>query len=140
MPKRRTLEQAEKQIASLVEENRKLAEELEELRRQDIALEGAASQAVSSRTAAEKEVIEFKTRLESAQKQVSELQQTSSALAAQVSRLTREVEKNPLNPLSVEEASSEAAPDGKSAAGARPGKPPWPALRRGAARTAMSCP
>src|SRR5881397_2646682 len=105
MPKRRTLEQAEKQIASLVEENRKLAEELEELRRQDIALEGAASQAVSSRTAAEKEVIEFKTRLESAQKQVSELQQTSSALAAQVSRLTREVEKNPLNPLSVEDAS-----------------------------------
>ena len=32
------------------------------------------------------------------------------------------------------------SPDGKSAAGARPGKPPWPALRRSAARTAMSCP
>lgn len=101
----RTLAEAEKQIAALVEENKRLAAELEGTQGQGAVLENAVSKALAERTAAQKQAADLKTQLESAQDALAKLKPENDALIAQVGRLTRQVEKNPLNPLSVEEAS-----------------------------------
>lgn len=105
MPNGRTLEQTEKQIAALVEENKRLAAELEGLQTAGAALEKAARDALTAKTATEKESADAKAKLEAARKQVTELQQSNATLTAQAARLNRQVEKSPLNPLTVEEAS-----------------------------------
>jgi len=104
MPNGRTLEQAEKQIAALVEENKRLATELEGLQTAASALEKSTKDALAAKTAAEKSVATAATRLEAANRQVAELKSANSVLTAQTSRLNRQVEKAPLNPLTVDEA------------------------------------
>jgi regulator of replication initiation timing len=101
----RTLAEAEKQIAELVKENKRLAVELEGAQGQSAVLQTAISKAIAERTTAEKQAATLKTQLESAQETLAKLMPENDALTAQVGRLTRQVEKNPLNPLSVEEAS-----------------------------------
>lgn len=105
MPNGRTLEQAEKQLAVLAEENRRLAAELDSLESQSKTLERVALEARAAQAVAEKENSRLKTKLETAQGQIAELQQSHKTLSAQVGRLGLQVEKAPLNPLTVEEAS-----------------------------------
>lgn len=101
----RTLEEAERQIALLVEENRRLAGELEALQTSGPALEKVTREAIAARRAAEDSSASLKTQVETAQKQVTELRQANSTLTATVTRLNSQVQKAPLNPLTVEEAS-----------------------------------
>ncbi len=104
MPNGRTVEEAEKQIAALVEENKRLAAEVEGLQTDGVTLEKAARGALTAKAAAEQESANAKARLEAAQQQVTKLQQANSTLTAQAARLNRQIEKNPLTPLTVEEA------------------------------------
>jgi multidrug efflux pump subunit AcrA (membrane-fusion protein) len=101
----RTPEQAEKQLAELAQQNRELAAELESLQGQSRALEKAAQEAKAAQQAAEKRAAAISTKLEAVQKEAAELREANKSLIAQVGRLTKQVEKNPLNPLTVEEAS-----------------------------------
>jgi predicted RNase H-like nuclease (RuvC/YqgF family) len=106
MPNGRTLEQAEKQIAALVEENKRLAAELEDLQASGAALDKATRDALAAKTASERQEAAAKSQLEASQRQVTELRQANATLTASVSRLNRQVEKSPLNPLTVEEATN----------------------------------
>jgi hypothetical protein len=105
MANSRTPEEAEKQIGLLVEENRKLGAELEELRGQCKALSEAVRRAAGAQASAEKELAALRVKFETAQKKLTELEEANETLTAQVGRLNLQVEKNPLNPLTVEEAS-----------------------------------
>jgi cell division protein FtsB len=100
----RTLEEAERQLAQLIEENRRLATELEGLQSSGPALEKAAKDAVAARRTAEAERAALKTQFDGAQRQVAELTKTNQTLSAAVKRLDAQVQKTPLNPLTVEEA------------------------------------
>lgn len=100
----RTLEEAERQIAQLIEENRRLAAELEGQQTSGATLEKAAKEAIAARKTAETERAALKTQLDGAQRQVAELTRTNQTLAATVKRLDAQVQKTPLNPLSIEEA------------------------------------
>src|SRR5215204_4442172 len=106
MPNGRTPEQAEKQLALLAAENRKLAAELESLQNQGLVLEKAAGDARTARAAAEKDAAGLKSKLETSEKQAIEIREANKALTAQVARLGKQVKKMPLNPLTVEEASA----------------------------------
>jgi len=106
MAKGRTPLQAEKQLALLAEENRKLAAEVEGLQNQGLALAKAARDARAVQATAEQEAKSLKSKLETAEKQTVKLQEANKRLSAQVGRLSRQVEKTPLNPLTVEEASA----------------------------------
>ena len=104
MPNGKTVEEAEKQIAALVEDNKRLAAEVDGLQTDGAMLEKAARGALTAKTAAEHESANAKAKLEVAQQQVAKLQQANTALTAQAARLNRQIEKNPLTPLTVEEA------------------------------------
>jgi len=106
MPNARTLEEAEKQIAALIEENKRLAAELEGTQTTGATLEKATREALAAKNSAEKEAAGAKAQLETIHKQVADLRQTNATLTAQAARLNRQVEKSPLNPLTVEEASA----------------------------------
>src|SRR5437588_756811 len=101
----RTLEQAEKQLALLAAENRRLATELEGLQNQSLVLEKVARDARTVQAAAEKDAAGLKSKLEISEKQSAEFRDANKALTAQVARMGKQVEKTPLNPLTVEEAS-----------------------------------
>lgn len=101
-----TLEQALKRIDQLIEENKRLAEELDSARGQNETLDKGAQQAVSERNAALKDSEANKKELTLALKQLSEFRQANTTFAAQVNVLQKRVDKTPLNPLSVEEAST----------------------------------
>jgi len=102
----RTAEQAEKQLALLAAENRRLAAELEALQNQSVVLEKAARDARAVQTAAEKEAAVVKRKLETLEKQSAEILGANKTLAAQIGRLSKQVEKSPLNPLTVEEGAA----------------------------------
>jgi hypothetical protein len=68
-------------------------------------LEKAAQAAKAAQEAAEKRAASISAKLEALQKEAAELREANKSLRAQVGRLTKQVEKNPLNPLTVEEAS-----------------------------------
>lgn len=106
MPNGRTLEQAEKQIAALIEENKKLAAELESLQSTGSVLDRAAKEALAAKTAAEREAATVKSRLEASQSQNTELTRANATLTATLARVNRQVEKAPLNPLTVQEAAN----------------------------------
>jgi uncharacterized protein YigA (DUF484 family) len=106
MPNGRTLEQAEKQLALLAEENRRLAAELESLQKQGPALEKAVSDARTTRAASDKAAAELKSRLETSEKQLAQVQGANKVLTAQVSRLGKLADKTPFNALSIEEGSA----------------------------------
>jgi hypothetical protein len=106
MPNGRTLEQAEKQLALLAAENRRMAAELEGLQNQGLVLEKAARDARTVQAAAEKDAAGLKSKLETSEKQSAEIREANKVLTAQVARLSKQVEKTPLNPLTVEEASA----------------------------------
>jgi len=48
----------------------------------------------------------LKSKLETSEKQSAEIREANKVLTAQVARLSKQVEKTPLNPLTVEEASA----------------------------------
>lgn len=102
----RSLEQAEKQLALLVAENRRLAAELEGLQNQGLVLEKMARDARAAQAVAEKGVAGLKSKLETSEKQLAEIREANKVLTAQVARLGKQAEKTPLNPLTVEEASA----------------------------------
>ena len=106
MPNGRTLEQAEKQLLLLAAENRRLAAELEGLQKQGLVLERAVRDARTAQTTAENNAATFKSKLETSEKLLAENQNASKVLTAQVARLGKQVEKTPLNPLTVEEGSA----------------------------------
>jgi hypothetical protein len=92
------------QVLALLEENKRLAEELDACAEQGTAVEKAAADAVRLRTQAEKELAATKTALETQTKKVTELTSRNTTLTQQVKRLSAEVEKQPLHPLTPEEA------------------------------------
>jgi hypothetical protein len=102
----RTLEQAEKQLVLLAAENRRLAAELEGLQTQLLALEKAARDARAAQSAAEKIATSAKSKLETLEKQSADDRSANKVLTAQVARLGKQVEKTPLNPLTIEEGSA----------------------------------
>jgi K+/H+ antiporter YhaU regulatory subunit KhtT len=102
----RTPEQAEKQLALLAAENRRLAAELEALQTQSVVLEKATRESRTGQATAEKEAAVVKRKLETLEKQSAETLQANKTLTAQVARLSKQVEKSPLNPLTVEEGSA----------------------------------
>jgi hypothetical protein len=102
----RTPEQAEKQLALLVEENRRLAAELESLQKQGQVLEKAASDARTALAASEKAAAAVKSRLQISEKQLADTQNASKVLTAQVARLGKQADKTPLNPLTIEEGAA----------------------------------
>jgi len=53
----------------------------------------------------EKDAAGLKSKLEASEKQSAEIREANKALTAQVARLGKQVEKTPLNPLTIEEAS-----------------------------------
>ena len=106
MPTGRTPEQAEKQLALLAAENRRLAAELEGVQNQGLVLEKAARDARTAQAAAEKNAAGLNGKLQALEKQAAEIQEANKVLAAQVARLGKQVQKTPLNPLTVEEASA----------------------------------
>ena len=87
MPNGRTLEQAEKQLALLAAENRKLAAELEGLQNQGLVLEKVARDARTVQAAAEKVAAGLKSKLEISEKQTAEFRDANKTLTAQVARL-----------------------------------------------------
>lgn len=102
----RTPEQAEKQLALLAAENRRLAGELEALQNQSVVLEKAASDARTVQAAAEKTAAVLQRKVETMEKESAEIREANKTLTAQVARLGKQVEKSPLNPLTVEEGSA----------------------------------
>ncbi len=104
-PRDLTLEAAEKQIRLLIEENRKLAESLEETTTEIHALRRSAQLAIKERDKSAKDSEKALAELEALKGQVGELRITLRTAEAQVRRLSRQVEKNPLNPLTPDEAS-----------------------------------
>lgn len=101
----RTLEQAEKQIALLVAENRRLAGELDALQKQSAVLENAARDARAAQAAAEKDTTSLKSTLDASTKELAQTRDANKVLTAQVGRLNKQVDKQPLNPLTIEEGS-----------------------------------
>jgi hypothetical protein len=96
----------EQQLSLLVEENRRLAAELDGLQSQSVALAKIASDARATQAASEKAVAELRSQRDTLQKQLGDAQQINKTLTAQVSRLGKQVEKTPLNPLTVEEGAA----------------------------------
>jgi hypothetical protein len=102
----RTLEEANKQLALLAEQNRTLAADLESLQNQSLVLEKAARDARAIQAAAEKASAGLKSKLETSETQLAEIREANKVLTAQVARLGKQVEKTPLNPLTIEEGSA----------------------------------
>ena len=102
----RTLEQAERQLALLAEENRRLAGELEGVQKQSQVLERTVRDAREAQASAEGRAAGSERKLQATAKQIETLTEANKRLSAQVDRLTKQVGKQPLNPLSVEEAAN----------------------------------
>lgn len=106
MPDELTLEQAKKRIDALLDENKRLAEELEQTKAQLAAVEKGGTQAAAERDRAVKSAGELTVAANEAKEKLADLTKSNRTLAAQVERLTKQVEKTPLSPLSPEEASN----------------------------------
>lgn len=106
MPNGRTLEQAEKQLTLLAAENRKLAAELEGLQNQSLVLEKTANEARTELAAAVKESAGLTNKLEISVKLSAQVREANKVLTAQVARMSKLVEKTPMNSLTIEEGSA----------------------------------
>lgn len=90
----------------LIEENRRLGEELQAAQRLAAALEKANQQSIAARDKAAKEAEGLKEANTGLTKQVSELTTANKRMTTEITRLSRQVERTPLNPLTAEEAAS----------------------------------
>ncbi len=106
MPDELTLEQAKKRIDALLDENKRLAEELDQAKAQLAAVEKGGAQAAAERDRAVRAADELTAAASAAKEKLAEATNNTRALTAQVERLTKQVEKTPLSPLSPEEASN----------------------------------
>jgi seryl-tRNA synthetase len=96
---------AREQIEGLVRENRTLGETLEGLQAEISSLQNSTQEAVQARQRAEEEAAEAQRQVEELQQRVTELQDSNQLLEAQVGRLSLQVERTPLHPLTPKEAS-----------------------------------
>ncbi len=91
-------------LQKLVAENRRLGEELQEVQRLASALEKTNTQSIAARDKAVKELDDVKKSATQLKSQVEELTASNRKMTAEIGRLSRQVERTPLNPLSPEEA------------------------------------
>ncbi|MCW5966464.1 MAG: hypothetical protein KIT83_20675 [Bryobacterales bacterium] len=91
-------------LQQLIAENRRLGEELQEVQRLAAALEKTNAQSIAVRDKAVTELESVKSTASELKSQVAELTASNRRMTAEVTRLSRQVEKTPLNPLSPEEA------------------------------------
>jgi seryl-tRNA synthetase len=93
-------------LQKLIAENRRLGEELQEVQKLAAALEKTNAQSIAARDKAAKELEGVRKTATELKTQVDELTASNRKLTAESSRLTRQVERTPLNPLSPEEAAA----------------------------------
>lgn len=93
-------------LQRLIDENRRLGEELEEVRKLAAALERTNTQSIAARDKALKELESAKKSAGESKAQVEELTAANRKMTAEITRLSRQVERTPLNPLTPEEAAS----------------------------------
>lgn len=97
---------SEEVLQKLIAENRRLGEELQEVQKLAAALERTNAQSIAARDKAVKELESARKAATELKSQVEELTASSRKLTAEVTRLSRQVERTPLNPLSPEEAAA----------------------------------
>jgi len=97
---------ADDRLQLLIEENRRLADELQAAQKLAAALEKTNQQSIAARDKAVKESEALKETNTGLTKQVSELTTANKRMTTEISRLSRQVERTPLNPLTAEEAAS----------------------------------
>jgi len=91
-------------LQGLIAENRRLGEELQQVQKLATVLERTNAQSIAARDKAVKELDGVKKIAMELKTQVEELTASNRKMTAEITRLTRQVEKTPLNPLSPEEA------------------------------------
>lgn len=101
-----TLDEAKRQIAGLIKENRLQSESVEALDQEVKSLENKTKDAIQAQEKAEVQVKVTQEELQELLKQVAQLQKVNSQLKSQVQRLSKQVEKTPLQPLTPEEGSA----------------------------------
>lgn len=99
-------QELEAKVKALLEENRRLGEELAVMKQQSVNVERLAADAVSTRAKVEKELQSVQTKLSAQTTQLAALTSENSTLTAQVKRLNAQVRSTTLSPLSPEEASA----------------------------------
>ncbi len=100
------LAQIQEQVRLLLEENKRLSEEIDQSRQQSGSLERATAEAVAARTKVEKEIQSIQVKFDAQTSQLTQLQAANRTLDAQVKRLSVQVRGTDLAPLSPEEASA----------------------------------
>jgi hypothetical protein len=105
LPDELTLEKAKIQIAGLIEENRRLAAELEGLREQAAGIAKAVRGAQAGQAAAAKEAGALRSQLAAAKARVTELEASRRVLNAEAARLRLDPKRNPPGHVTPEEAS-----------------------------------
>ncbi|MCP9470316.1 MAG: DUF4200 domain-containing protein [Nitrospira sp.] len=93
-------------LQALIAENRKLGEELQEAQKLAAALEKTNAQSIAARDKALKEAEVAKRTATELQNKIEELTASNKKMTAEIARLTRQVERTPLNPVSPEEAAA----------------------------------
>lgn len=93
-------------LQALIAENRKLGEELQEAQKLAAVLEKTNAQSIAARDKALKELDVVKKTAAELKAQVEELAASNRKMTAEIARLTRQVERTPLNPVSPEEAAA----------------------------------
>lgn len=93
-------------LQALIAENRKLGEELQEAQKLAAVLEKTNAQSIAARDKALKELDVIKKTAAELKAQVEELAASNRKMTAEIARLTRQVERTPLNPVSPEEAAA----------------------------------
>lgn len=91
-------------LQKLIAENRRLGEELQEVQKLASTLEKTNAQSIATRDKAVKELEGVKKTATELKAQAEELTAANRKMTAEITRLSRQVERTPLNPLSPEEA------------------------------------
>lgn len=99
------LAQMQEKLKLLLEENRRLAEELDALKQQSGALERVAADSTSQRTKLESELEASKVRLEAQGQELGEASAQVKTLNAQLRRLSLQARNTAISALTPEEAS-----------------------------------
>lgn len=93
-------------LEKLIAENRRLGEELQEVQKLAAALERTNAQSIAARDKALKELEDARKTATGLKAQADELSASNRRMTAEIARLSRQVERTPLNPLSPEEAAA----------------------------------
>lgn len=100
------LAKLQEQVRLLLEENKRLSDELDQSRQQSGSLERATAEAVAVRAKVEKEIQAIQVKFDAQNAQLAQLTTTNRTLEAQVRRLSVQVRGTDFSPLTPEEASA----------------------------------